>query len=238
MSEQQGEVARSHSLTWWGLGGTALYLILSGLYVAPRWSDILSLPPNEVGDLLAGFCSPLAFLWLVLGFLQQGQELRASVRALELQGEELRNSVEQQRQLVEVAREEMNFQMRRIAHDDEVENQKSRPIIELTCQGNASGRSSASRTHLFRVSNFGKEVRKFEVKEQGAANALGTRPMFGHGNPVDFEVDLPVEGIGQKTLRLGYLDDRGRESAEYWIIRIENGLLSFGPEDEMRGERR
>jgi hypothetical protein len=45
---------------------------------------------NEKGDFLAGLFSPLAFLWLVLGFVQQGQELR-------LQIEELNESVKAQR---------------------------------------------------------------------------------------------------------------------------------------------
>ncbi|WP_284124526.1 hypothetical protein [Parerythrobacter aestuarii] len=67
--------------------------------------------PNEFGDFLAGSAAPLAFLWLVLGFLQQGIELRNSSKALHIQGEELRNSVEQQRALVEVARDQLKSEL-------------------------------------------------------------------------------------------------------------------------------
>jgi hypothetical protein len=42
---------------------------------------------NEVGDFLAGAFSPLAFLWLVVGYFQQGHELSASVAQLERQAE-------------------------------------------------------------------------------------------------------------------------------------------------------
>ncbi len=42
---------------------------------------------NEWGDLLAGLFAPLAFLWLVVGYYQQGQELKAQVA-------ELKNSVD------------------------------------------------------------------------------------------------------------------------------------------------
>jgi len=65
--------------------------------------------PDEFATFLAGVFGPLAFLWLVLGFFQQGAELRHSADALWLQGQELQNSVEQQRNLVEVTREQNYF---------------------------------------------------------------------------------------------------------------------------------
>ena len=76
--------------------------------------------PNEWGDFFAGFFAPIAFLWLVLGYLQQGDELRLSTEALHLQAEELRHSVEQQRELVEVTRQQLEsereaFRLERVA---------------------------------------------------------------------------------------------------------------------------
>ncbi len=52
--------------------------------------------PNEWGDFLAGTFSPLAFMWLVFGYHQQGEELKQNTEVLRLQADELRNSVEQQ----------------------------------------------------------------------------------------------------------------------------------------------
>lgn len=51
-------------------------------------TPVSTLTLNEVGDFLAGIAGPPAFLWLILGFFQQGRELR-------IQAEELRQSVEQ-----------------------------------------------------------------------------------------------------------------------------------------------
>ncbi len=82
-----------------GLGLTAAYLVTLWLFLAPRAPEVLALAPNNVGDLLAGVFGPVAILWLILGFFQQGIELRQNTQALHLQAEELRNSVEQQRQL-------------------------------------------------------------------------------------------------------------------------------------------
>jgi hypothetical protein len=61
------------------------------------------MPFNEWGDFFAGASAPLAFLWLVIGYFQQGDELSQNTKALEqqekalqLQVDELRQSVEQQ----------------------------------------------------------------------------------------------------------------------------------------------
>ncbi|OEY95338.1 hypothetical protein BJD20_14705 [Acinetobacter proteolyticus] len=78
---------------------------------------------NEKGDLLAGIFSPLAFLWLVYGYLQQGQELKLNTQALTMQAnelaisnsslqtqcEELAESVRQQTELVLTAKEELRL---------------------------------------------------------------------------------------------------------------------------------
>ncbi|WP_030142143.1 hypothetical protein [Pseudomonas fluorescens] len=58
------------------------------------------MPLNNVGDFLAGAFGPIAFFWLILGFMQQGIELRLSADALKMQADELRASVEQQTALV------------------------------------------------------------------------------------------------------------------------------------------
>ncbi len=58
------------------------------------------------GDVLAGIFGPLTILWLVLGFLEQGIELRQNSEAIRLQSDELKNSVEQQKQMVDFARKD------------------------------------------------------------------------------------------------------------------------------------
>lgn len=69
-------------------GGTlsAAYLTGWGAYAYYYWPCFAAMKPNEWGDAFAGFSAGLAFLWLVLGFFQQGQELRHQI-------EELRHTV-------------------------------------------------------------------------------------------------------------------------------------------------
>lgn len=92
---------------------SASYLLVGAAIGWARWPELSLLDLNELGDLLAGVFSPLAFLWLVGGYLQQGQELRQNTEALLMQAAELKNSVEQQAELVRVARKQLEAEQER-----------------------------------------------------------------------------------------------------------------------------
>ncbi|MCI1022139.1 hypothetical protein HWD96_07835 [Pseudomonas putida] len=110
-----------------GAVGAALTLAYVAVVLPIIWGRVdtlLTMPLNEVGDFLAGAFGPLAILWLVLGFLQQGEELRQNTKAVEFQGdeiklsreallmqaEELKNSVEQQSIMAAAATAQMDAQ--------------------------------------------------------------------------------------------------------------------------------
>jgi hypothetical protein len=82
---------------------------------------------NAWGDFFAGFFAPLAFLWLVLGYLQQGEELKASTEALRLQAEELKNSVQQQSELVAVSRIQVQQELMALEEERERRRDAARP---------------------------------------------------------------------------------------------------------------
>ncbi|NOT87933.1 MAG: hypothetical protein HOP03_07110 [Lysobacter sp.] len=99
----------SRKLSILGIVLTAAYAWLLYFIFDGRIVESLTMDPNEIGDLLAGMFGPLAILWLILGFFQQGIELRQNTRALELQAEELKNSVEQQRELANAANVQIKY---------------------------------------------------------------------------------------------------------------------------------
>lgn len=80
------------------IGGlvTGVYLVCVAVLVYWKRASLPGLELNAIGDFLAGVFGPIAFLWLVLGYLQQGRELRLSSEALHLQAKELNASVQQQ----------------------------------------------------------------------------------------------------------------------------------------------
>ncbi|MBD8680344.1 hypothetical protein [Pseudomonas sp. CFBP 13719] len=91
----------AQKVEWYAAHGTVIYIGIIILVVAAKLDELLQLKLNELGDFLAGAFGPVAFLWLVLGFLQQGRELKLSSDALRLQAEEVAKSVKQQASLAE-----------------------------------------------------------------------------------------------------------------------------------------
>ncbi|WP_156647610.1 hypothetical protein [Methylobacterium sp. Leaf87] len=102
-------------IPWYAL--TAVYLGFGALVLYDRWSEVGSLleppgatpsrlPLNSIGDVLAGFFAPLAFLWLFVATQLQRKELR-------LQREELaetRKVFDEQREELKKSALESNLQ--------------------------------------------------------------------------------------------------------------------------------
>lgn len=85
------------------LGGIFIYILIFHVGFADYSKPM---PLNEVGDFLAGVFAPLAFLFLYLGYKQQGNELKQNTIALERQATELENSVKEQKRLIELHEKE------------------------------------------------------------------------------------------------------------------------------------
>jgi hypothetical protein len=84
------------NLRVFGLALTVLWLGAIALFVNWKFTQILVMGPAEWGNFVAGSIAPITFLWLILGFVHQGEELR-------LQQQELRHQVQQTRELVREA---------------------------------------------------------------------------------------------------------------------------------------
>jgi hypothetical protein len=82
-----------------GLALSVIYVAGVAVYLFVQGQNPADLKLNELGDFLGGVSSPLAFLWLVLGFFQQSREIRLSGKALHLQAREMRRSVDEHRRI-------------------------------------------------------------------------------------------------------------------------------------------
>ncbi len=114
---------------WVGITISAVYLVVLHWIIGGRWCELRDQELNNIGDFLAGAFGPLAILWLVLGFFQQGIELRQNSAALKLQAKELANSVEQQRQLVETSRDSLSAQLRGLEYGEKISKESKRPVL-------------------------------------------------------------------------------------------------------------
>ena len=80
-----------------GLSLTALWLGTGIAYIGGNvgWAAFVQLPAEELGSFLEGAFAPLAFLWLVIGYFLQQQELIQNTRAIRAQAEEIGRTAEQ-----------------------------------------------------------------------------------------------------------------------------------------------
>lgn len=80
-----------------GLALTLFWVGIQAFYIfgVVGFAHFVDEGPPSVGGFLEGAFAPLAFLWLVIGFFLQREELQRSSRAIDLQYQELRRTAEQ-----------------------------------------------------------------------------------------------------------------------------------------------
>ena len=192
----------------------SLFWIAAVVYLAVRDTGALAkMSPNEWGDFLAGSFAPLAFLWLVLGYLQQGDELRLSTDALRLQAEELKNSVQQQRELVEVSRQQVESERESLAFERRLREDLSEPKFSVLGGGGAF-RGDGQSTYNVAISNTGHDATAFSAKinllEAGWRDIM-SYPLFGKGASYTARVEHPTPlEEGNSLLVLSFTDGLGR----------------------------
>lgn len=143
---------------WFGIMVTVAWLGFSGCML---WSFPQPKELNAWGDYFAGIFAPLAFLWLVIGYMQQGEELKHSTDALRLQAEELRNSVEQQSQLVAVTREQLQHESEALQEERELRREAARP--RFVPQHSGTTISGGLALYKLKIVNIGNTATRFRM---------------------------------------------------------------------------
>ena len=202
-------------------GGVVSVVWLMGIlaYVVLRWDSMAGLEPNALGDFLAGAFAPLAFLWLVLGFSQQGVELRNNGKALLLQGNELRSSVEQQRQLVQVTREQLAFESNRISVELERAKRLAQPRFDLQ-KGSSSSIPGprTGREQTFYLVNHGKSCTRVVVKWDGKLQVRADH--LTSGSRMDFRANV-FDDMNDVIISVSYLDEMGDPGEKNFALAFE-----------------
>ena len=156
-------------LGWAGVVVSVCYVGVIVWFQLDTLIGIDDLPPNEFGDFLAGVFGPIAFFWLVLGFFQQGKELRNSADALKLQADELRASVDAQNALAETTEQQLTLQKEEFRSTLERLNKASQPNFVVSYLGYDDPREFSSRDedtefeHKFEFSNIGGTACKVQI---------------------------------------------------------------------------
>lgn len=138
---------------------TAIYLVGIAFLVYLKRDSLQALELNGIGDFLAGVFGPIAFLWLVLGYIQQGRELKLSSEALRMQAEELKSSVEQQTIMAVAATDQLKaqqaaFELQVWRHEQEIS-----PDFDIQAYITNTFIAEGKMTSCIRVLNRGHDVR-------------------------------------------------------------------------------
>lgn len=206
-------------LMWIGVGITVVYLVCVGWLTATRFEALLALAPNEWGDFLAGAFGPLAFLWLVLGYFLQRDELRYSAEALWLQSEELKNSVEQQRALVEATRDQVDFEKSILAEQRIEFERQAQPIIRLSYNGRTSIVNGIFAHHIL-VENLGETCTDFAISVRN--DRFGFVNILPRGESTNFNLESSEkEKFEDIIFTVTYIDRLG--SNRLVIFETEDG---------------
>lgn len=180
------------------IGGalTLIYLVSIGELTWGRIDTLGSMPLNEVGDFLAGAFGPVAFLWLVLGFLQQGEELRMSTKALKDQADELKKTVEHQATMASVATKQIKAQEAAL----ELQMQEAERVGRANFTfGNTQTRSGGNN-----IGAWSEMTLRMTPDGAAAYNVVATfAPPIGSTETITFDA-INVQGNGH--IRLRYLN--------------------------------
>ena len=120
-----------------GLIGSILWLDLCAIFVLFKIDSIANMDLNQWGDYFSGAVAPVAFFWLILGYFQQGEELRQNTKALKLQQIELQKQVEETAALVKqselqasASSEMVALERARDIEEKKMESKKRQPLFK------------------------------------------------------------------------------------------------------------
>jgi len=205
---------------------TALWIAGGAIYAYSMRHAFLIMTPQEFAEFLAGAFSPLAFLWLIVGYMQQGEELRLNTLALTQQAEELRQSAEQQRHLVEVTREQLAEERANIAHERERIMSAARPTFLIGTMNNLPHGNAIYPVKMANSGGVARALSLILVTPDGAESRLFTLPVLETGATHDF--NLPLHVVQRDRLKFVYNDMYGNRGVKEFAMAIDrDNTLQF-----------
>lgn len=216
-----------------GIFCTVIWMIFGFLLIGFKIDSLKLMPLNEIGDFLAGFFSPLAFLWLVLGYLQQGEELKLNTKALELQVQELRLSVEQQKELVEVTRVDVALSKQAHEREKEREIRQAQPIFEIQIGSYRSGSQGIHELEA-KLFNKGSSATAVQLRVETGAVHPEEFPVIESGGHKNLVFDFANSPVSEIAARIKFFDGLGElRHQEVKAIKDRSGMFTFLPAKEV-----
>lgn len=241
---QQSWWCRIHLRTKIGIGFSALYIF--GIYVVASYkhADFAALKLNELGDFLAGVFAPLALLWLVIGYFQQGDELRQNSEALLLQAKELNQAAEHAGGMLEVARKEHELTIEKLNADHQERIARDAQAKEAAAKVR---KKKIQPLFAFDSADFHLDRAELDMKNHGQRCSdftitLAPNPWIELDEPVHDEnmgakreIRVPIKslarhGHGEVPVTLEWTDSDGDRMNESYIAVINRNRIDIQKE--------
>jgi len=232
---------RAHSRSKTGVVVTLIYLIAMLITVLVQSEKFLALNLNELGDFLAGTFAPLALLWLVIGYFQQGDELRQNSRALLLQAQELRQAAEHAGGLLDVARKEHEIaveQLRAEQRGRELEAERKAEAAERRRKDNLQPRLSFDLAFIkgenearVQLRNNGNDCSEFsiEIPEKDVLRLVNfMEPSNFNARASMFLIMVALKELGTTPLIAHWTDAEGERYQQTFIASVADKTISIG----------
>jgi len=202
-----------------GVAVSICWIVACGILICWKRGSLDGMKLNEFGDFAAGAFAPLAFLWLVLGYLQQGEDLRLNREALLLQAKELANSVQQQQALVEVSHKQVDATREATEYERHIRDREAEPEVRVLNGGLSN--SNVHYKYSFRIENAGATVTDVKVFfARGSEDPVFVRkiPIFSSGKGEDLHIEMIGAIASDSALTFEYVKRNGNSgSLVRWI---------------------
>lgn len=206
-----------------------------GVYAGFHICELFAMEPNEFGDFLAGTVSPLALIWLVAGYWQQGRDLRLNTRALEAQLAELALQVKATQELGESAKKqaeiaEENHQFDKHKFDYEAAEKREAYKKKINPVFSVEFHYAVQNLLLFRFFNHGGEAFRVELDKGDFEQAELSGDKISLKKDIEKELTLTsnLEMINRSrdfSVTCLYIDKKTHEF-KYTVIGDEAGKIT------------
>jgi hypothetical protein len=216
---------------------TVIWMIFVTCVLYADWSRFQELELNAKGDFLAGFISPAVFLWLIIGYFQQGEELQQNTEALRIQGDELRNAVSEYKALVEATKRQVEL----MEHEQKERREREIRLAQMVPRyvGGSSNTQGSFRTHNLKIINMGHSVTEVTISCSvlGTSLAPGYLPHFDSGKEHVFTFQFPTGEKNSGFISFQYKDGLGRPSEAIIFFDVQNDQIriSYQPQEMSNG---
>lgn len=142
--------------------------------------------------------------WLILGYIQQQNELRQNTKALELQADELKRSVEQHKELVKATREQVDADLKALEIEEIRARREAHPNFSITSAGwrSKSGPKVSFEIGLINSGKPASSVSFSTVPEIDQINPKSIVHYFNEGQTHTLKWDTEKSGDAPSQLKL------------------------------------